>query len=416
MFINHKACMILFPAILLTGLTAQEGNAQFRGLGQQQFGGTTSTNTYQRTYTPMGMVGEALIEADYDTRSIIVITDEDTNTHISDIIKTMDHPVPQVLIKVVFLEVTYRDDSDIGLELAINADNGGRNGGVFNTFFGLPAQAEGGFYRLLEDDVELTLRALAEKGKLEVLSRPSILTRNNQEAVITVGKRVPLITGSRYTDEGDTINTIEYQNIGIILRVTPFITQEGLVELILAPEISSFTDESVPLTNNVDTPVFAIRSADTVVRTPNGQTVVIGGMMEDSNLETVTKVPLLGDIPLLGLAFRRKVKNMSKTELLIFLTPYVIEGPESLVGMSQKEKEKSIMIPQAFPEEQLNRFFDKHLQEQSGESTGIPAPELQSPDVPSRTEPDSPKSTPAKRAGANARNPRDSKAVPSRAF
>ncbi len=412
--------------LLILGWAAAGAQAQFAGMGQQSRGfmGSTSSS-YQRTYTPQGMVGEAIIEADYDTRSIIVITDEETNTHIGDIIKSLDHPVQQVLINVVFLEVTYRDDSDIGIEGSINASHGGKNGGILETVFGIAAETQGGFYRLLEDDFQVTLRALAEKGKLEILSRPSVLTRNNQEAVITVGKEVPFVTNSRVTSDGQTINTVEYQDIGIILRVTPFITQDGLVEMILAPEISTTTDETVPISDTLDSPVFAKRSADTVVRTPNGKTVVIGGMMEDSNTETLTKVPVLGDIPLLGLAFRRRVKNMSKTELLIFLTPYVVEGPDPLVELSKKEKEASNLIPQAFSEDQLNKFFDEQPKRNAPGNEPVdiqpaqlgPAENNAAPEntVPVKPEP-APKKKTTSKAGANAKKARDSKAVPSRAF
>src|SRR5690606_28353238 len=134
-------------------------------------------------------------------------------------------------------------------------------------------------------------------GRLEVLSRPSILTRNNQEAIITVGSEVPFVTDTRITESGQQINTIVYEDIGIILRVTPFITRDGLVEMILAPEISTLTDETVPISDTLRSPVFAKRSADTVVVTPNGQTVVIGGLMEDNKTEVTSKIPLLGDIP-----------------------------------------------------------------------------------------------------------------------
>ena len=113
-----------------------------------------------------------------------------------------------------------------------------------------------------------------------MLSRPSIMARNNQEAVIVVGSEVPFITNSRITDTGETINTIQYDNVGIILRVTPFITSKGTVEMIVAPEISTFTDQTVPISNNASSPVIAKRSAETVVVTPNGRRSVIGGLMQ----------------------------------------------------------------------------------------------------------------------------------------
>ena len=348
---------------LMTGPYTDSSFAQFfggggrGGMGQGSY--SSGSQSVQRYYQSNGMIGEAIIEADHDSRSIIVIADEETNEHIRQIIEQLDQPVQQVLIKVLFLEVTYNDDRDLGVDglASLNLRPSG-NGQEFQTSFGVAAENLGGFYRLIENDVSITVRAIAEVGRTEVLSRPSILTRNNQEAVITVGKEFPKITNTRYLEDGETLNTVEYEDIGIILRVTPFITKDGLVEMILAPEISNLTDETVALTTNVNTPIIAKRSADTVVVTPNGQTVVIGGMMEDNNVEITNKVPLLGDIPLLGMLFRRNIKNKTKTELLIFLTPYVVDGPAGLVEMSQNERAYSELIPNTFSEEQLNKFID----------------------------------------------------------
>jgi general secretion pathway protein D len=207
-------------------------------------------------------------------------------------------------------------------------------------------------------DYEVTLRAIAAAGKTEVLSRPSILARNNQQASIVIGQEIPFITDSQITDNGNTINTIQYDEIGIILRVTPFITSDGLVEMIVSPEISNLTDETVPVSTGVSAPVIAKRSADTVVVTPNGQTIIIGGLMEKNKTEAESKIPFLGDIPLLGALFKRTISDESKTELLIFLTPYIVNRPSELAAMTEDERSKTELVPKAFTEEDLNRFLD----------------------------------------------------------
>jgi general secretion pathway protein D len=204
----------------------------------------------------------------------------------------------------------------------------------------------------------VTLHALASKGKVEILSRPSIMARNNQEAVIVVGQEVPFITNSRITDDGQTINTVTYDNVGIILRVTPFITSEGTVEMIVAPEISSLTDQTVPISNTVGAPVIAKRSAETVVVTPDAKTVVIGGLMETQRVESVQKVPLLGDIPLLGAAFRRTIKNDVKRELMIFLTPFIVNKPSGLEHLTSAEVKKTQLMRKAFTPEEYDRYLD----------------------------------------------------------
>jgi general secretion pathway protein D len=152
---------------------------------------------------------------------------------------------------------------------------------------------------------------------------------------------------SRITDDGQTINTIQYDDVGILLDVTPHINPDGLVIMDVAPEISALTGTSVPISELVRAPVIATRSAYTRVAIKNGQTIVIGGLMEDRRTETLDKVPLLGDVPLLGEAFRRKQSTKSKTELLIFLTPHVAPAPEALQGMSKQETEGSRLVPKA---------------------------------------------------------------------
>jgi general secretion pathway protein D len=208
------------------------------------------------------------------------------------------------------------------------------------------------------------LRAIAASGNARVLSRPSVVARNNQPATITVGQSVPLITSVRFDNFGNAINSISYQSVGIILRVTPFITSEGLVEMILSPETSELVaDRSqwVPISSGpggtVSAPLINTRSADTVVVTPNGQTVIIGGLMEDSKADTETKIPLLGDIPLLGNLFKRKIKSTAKTELLIFLTPHIIQAPTELAAFTAGERAKSDAA-KGMTEQELNKFLD----------------------------------------------------------
>jgi general secretion pathway protein D len=326
-------------------------------------------------------VGQAMISSDTETRKLVVVTDEETARQISNVVANLDRPVPQVLIKVVFLEVTYRKGYDFGIEggvskninnstkgtavnaFGLSALNSAATGSVANVFgqavasFGqVPPGA--GLYQVLGSDFQATLRAIAEAGKTEVLSRPSVLARNNQTATITVGQQIPLITNVRYDTFGNQINAVSYQDVGIILQVTPFITSNGMVEMTVAPEISNLSDKTVPISAGVSAPVINSRSAQTVVVVPDGQTVVIGGLMENSKTETDSKIPILGDIPLLGLAFKHKVKNDSKTELLIFLTPHIVKQPTQLAALTATEKANAQIMPKAFSEEELNRFLD----------------------------------------------------------
>jgi general secretion pathway protein D len=360
-------------------------------------GGATGNASGARQYRSNTLLGDATIQVDPETRSIVIVTDEDTHRELAGVIKTLDQPKPQVLIKVVFVEVTYNNGSDIGVEgsytfnlgkgptgattgtntnttttNSTNATTGATTtnvnaitettsalasaGSAFSSLFGAPAQ--GSFVRLMTDDWSATLHALETKGKVEILSRPSIMARNNQQAVIVVGSEVPFITNSIITDTGLTNNTVSYDNVGIILKVTPFITSENQIEMIVAPEISALTDQTVPISNTASAPVISKRSAETVVVTPNARTVVIGGLMQTQRTSSVQKIPLLGDIPYLGAAFRRTIKNDVKQELMIFLTPYIVNTEGKLVEITQKELDRTELMKDSFSQGDLRKYMD----------------------------------------------------------
>lgn len=387
----------------LAALVAGSALAQFQGGGgtgrrTTTGGGGGST----REYPNNTQVGDATISYDPETRKIIVITDEETNAQIKDVITSLDNPRPQVLIKVVFLEVTHNNSSDIGVEGGYVRKLGNTGTGSIANAFGasaissaatssvpnvlgqnvqsmLPTPPGAGLYQVLGSDFQATLRAIAQAGKAEILSRPSILARNNQPATISLGQQVPLVSNTRFDTINGQINTVTYQNVGIILRVTPFITPDGMVEMIVSPETSSLADRSswVPISANALAPVVNSRLADTVVVVPDGQTVVIGGLMQTQVLESESKIPLLGDIPYLGNAFKRKIKSNQKTELMIFLTPVVIAAPGQLAGVTTEERDRTTLKPKMIPKTELDSLIDT-----------LPVkPEVPSQPLPAGTEP-----------------------------
>lgn len=380
-------------------VAALQAHAQFPGgFGGGGQGGGANANRARssstRTYPANGAVGDAVISIDPETRSLIVIADEKTRQYISQVVSNLDRPKPQVLIKVVFLEVTHNNSSDIGIDGAYTKNlgnplttgfttnfqvlgSGTTNAGIFpssitpltssfagSNIFGLNSGSPAGLYQIFGQDYQVTLRAIAQSGKAKVLSRPSIVARNNQPATINVGQDVPLISNVRFDTFGNQINSVTYRSVGIILRVTPFITAEGLVEMILSPETSELVaDRSqwVPISSGtggtVSAPLINSRSADTVVVTPNGQTVVIGGLMADTKGETESKIPFLGDIPLLGNLFKHKIKTSARTELIIFLTPHIIQAPTEFAAFTAGERARSDAA-KGLSEEELNKFLD----------------------------------------------------------
>jgi general secretion pathway protein D len=381
------------------------------GGGGGNFGGNRNNNSTASSYNNNGSVGSATITVDPQTHNIVVIADEETSLQISNVLANLDSPKPQVLIKVVFLEVQRNNSSDIGVQGSYTGGSLGKSlaqitgyftnttitgsgsnavtatllspiyGKSFNmgNNFALPqtlagASGSGGLYQVLGNDFTATVQAIALAGKSQVLSRPSILARDGQLAKIVVGQEIYLPSGVTYTTSGSTTIPIingNYTEVGIILNVTPFIGANGLVEMIVQPQTSS-VDNSSPgqliaagstLLGTASTPVYApnlnIRSADTVVVTPSGQTVVIGGLISNSKGSADSKIPFLGDIPLLGQLFKFSNKTETKTELLMFLTPHIVDAPSQLAALAVGETRQSQLITNSVSEQELDRFLER---------------------------------------------------------
>lgn len=336
-----------------TGTTRSGARGRQTGRFQQsRFG---STNTIQ---TSNELAGQVYFVADEDTNSLLVMAASKHFDRIKEILNDLDEPVPEVLIKVLLAEVTHDDSIDLGVEFsALNLDASGKGQELF-TDFNVTEQTSGMVAKVVEEDVNVALRALSEVGKLDVLSRPYILASDNQEATISVGQEVPFINQSRTTETGQTINTVTYEDIGIILNVTPHINPDGLVILDVSPEISELTGTTVQVSETTSLPVYAKRTATSRVGILDGQTIVIGGLVQDNKTETIRKVPVLGDIPLLGWFFRRTQDKVSKTELLIFLTPHVALKPEHLEAMSEDEQKSHKVVPQAVEPGKFEEYME----------------------------------------------------------
>ena len=406
------------------------GGGGFGGFGGFGGGGATgggargATGSTSSQYNNNGTVGSAVFAIDPDTHNLIITADPVTMEQIREVISKLDAPEPQVFIKTVFLEVDDNAASAIGVQGSYNGSLPGfgaitgyvtnyalntpatvvanPSGGSTTTYgtpsiapssltalttsvsanndFGLPAAlagtaGSGGVYTVLDNNFKGTLQAIAAKGKAQVLSRPSILARDGQPAQIVVGQEVYLPSGVTYTTVGSSGSTVpningSYQNVGIILNVTPFIQNNNLVQMILQPQTSQL-DTSTPgqviaygssILNS--SPVYApnidIRSANTVVVTPSGQTVVIGGLIGNTKAANVSKVPFLGDIPLIGNLFKLTTKSAQKQELLIFVTPHIVEAPSKLAMMSSTETQKSdLMTNSSISEQELDQYLDR---------------------------------------------------------
>jgi type II secretion system protein D len=293
-------------------------------------------------------------------REVAIVAEEASNTllisaspryfeEIRAMISQLDQPPPQVLIQVLLAEVTLDDTTELGIDWNFTKVFGSTHvaGG---TDFGVSAAiaAFGGLnLSITGGDVNFFLRALQSQGRLEVLSRPQILAADNQAALINVGQSVPIITNTRITEEGTTLNTIQYRPVGIILNVTPRITPDGFVQLDVQPEISSLSESSVQISDTVNAVIINERKAQTTVLVQDGHTIIIGGLITTRDSDREDKVPLLGDLPLLGALFKTTKKVRERTELLIVLTPQILRNVADSDRTTARQARRLSLLRQA---------------------------------------------------------------------
>jgi general secretion pathway protein D len=311
-----------------------------------------------------GITGTADVAPDASSNSLVIRTSPRNFQAIQAMIDQLDRVRPQVLIKVLIADVTLDEKMQFGVEgfwenqMRVPRDDKARH----RTGTDFPLGTAGLLHTLTGDEFSATINALAGEGRLRVMATPRILVLDNQTANINVGKEVPIITNTTInTTTGNPINTINYESVGILLEVTPHINPDGLVTLDVAPEISDVASEaeSVIITPGATSPTFNVNSALTTVAVRNGTTIVIGGLIRETTDDAVSKVPILGDIPLLGYLFSHTTKRKVKRELMIFVTPYVAYTASELEEISQLEKAKLKLIDPRDIESESDQWLDR---------------------------------------------------------
>ncbi len=323
---------------------------------------------------------QVLVAPDINSNSLIVSASPQYFSQISGIIETLDAQPPEVVIQALLVEVTLDATDEFGIELgfqdplllARSATTTTPGINFNNTTIGLGTTATspgtvgtqglsnfsmgrqnnglgfGGFvFSAQSDAVSVLLRALAARRTVHVLSRPQVRTTHNNLARVNVGQNVPLVNGAQPSAIGGAANpTIIRQDTGIILEVTPRITPDGMVAMdVFASKSNVVEGDGIPIYINPDgssitSPVINQSIADTIVNVPNGQTIVIGGMITKSDSSLERKVPWLGDLPVVGRAFRYDSTTVSRTELLIFLTPRIVLSDLDSELIKQVESER----------------------------------------------------------------------------
>ena len=302
------------------------------------------------------IAGKVKITADKATNSLIVMADQEDYIVLEGVIKKLDIPRSMVFIESLIMEVDMDKSLDIGIDWQAFGETSiaGKEtaiGGQFSQGLLDPASlAQGGLTvglitepvtiaGLTVSNIAAIINAIKTDDDFRILSTPQVLTTDNEEARITVGENRPYQTRATTDTSGGTFESFEYRDVGKILKITPHVTEGRLVRMVISLEVTNI-DLASTLTTSSTLPVTQKRTVDTTVIVKDAQTVVIGGLIDESTTTNESKVPVLGDIPLLGWLFRNRSESNQKTNLYIFLTPRVIKSPAEAQEIFQDKKDQ----------------------------------------------------------------------------
>ena len=307
---------------------------------------------------------EVRIVADEITNSLIILATPRDYAMIRDVLRKLDIVPRQVLIEAIIAEIKLTDDLAFGLEYALSMGGlggligaeGAASGGVSvgdtpgsgslnianssllgtaNRAMSIGSQGIFGFLTN-RDEFLVLINALATENKVNILSTPHVIAADNREANILIGEEVPILTStstSSLTDTARTVNSVQYRETGKILTILPQVNSAGLVNLEIRQEVSAVGSTVFGSTNS---PSFTSREAETTVVVQDGESVVLGGIIDDQIERDRRGVPYLMNVPVLGRLFRVDSEKVTRTELIILITPRVIRDRQELRAVSQE--------------------------------------------------------------------------------
>ena len=304
-------------------------------------GGSASqpSTSYRPSYGMSAGPSAQLQSSAQASNTLLVSASQRYFDNIMEMIQQLDEPPPQVLIDVLLAEITLDDRTDLGSDWGYETTWNG-NTIRAETFTGTHSalgQPGSGFnLSVTGGNLEFWMRALESQGRMRVLNRPQILAIDNQVARIQSGQQVPVPTYSTFYN-GQQNTQFSYQQVGIILEVIPRISPDGFVRMEVHPEISSLSTSSVQISDTLKASIINNRSATTTITVKDGHSIVVGGLITTTDETRETKVPGLGDIPVLGWLFKSATVTKGRTELLIILTPRIIRAASEADVITDQE-------------------------------------------------------------------------------
>ncbi|MHB1591028.1 MAG: type II secretion system secretin GspD, partial [Sulfuricella sp.] len=310
-----------------------------------------------------GVTASGFIQADVATNSLIITAPDNVYNTLRAAIDKLDARRAQVYVEALIAEVSTDKAAEFGIQWqaldGVNSNSvraiGGTNltprgggGNIIDAAANLSSLGQGLNIGITKGQINLPgvgnvvnlgmlARALASDANTNILSTPNLLTLDNEEAKIIIGQNVPFVTGS-YAQTGTTatatptpFQTIERKDVGLVLKIKPQISEGGSIKLKIYQEVSSIVNSTI---GNTSGPITNKRSIESTVLVDDGRIIVLGGLIQDDVRDGQDKVPLLGDIPLLGSLFRYDNRHRVKTNLMVFLRPYILKDAESSASLT----------------------------------------------------------------------------------
>ncbi|MSR22515.1 MAG: hypothetical protein EXR92_03060 [Gemmatimonadetes bacterium] len=298
-----------------------------------------------------GLIGSTTVVPDPPTNALLIRTAPPNFPLLRETIEALDIRPAQVLFEVTVAEITLGQAQDFGIDWSVV-------GGSTTARLGTPAAVDSvapirdfvvRVVSLDRANVRAMLRALASTSNVRVLSTPEILAVNNREARIVVGSRIPFVASTRLGDFA-VDRSVQYEDVGTTLTIIPTINQDDYVSVQILQEVNSLTTQVIAAA--LDAPVISTREASTRAIIRDGQTIVIGGLIGESTDRIDSGIPFLKDIPLLGNLFKRTSEARVRTELAIFVTPYIVRSDadadvirERIRGRMNEQPPDSPIVP-----------------------------------------------------------------------
>lgn len=305
-------------------------------------------------------VANLRIVTDEANNSLLVMASPRDYKRILRVLERIDVMPNQVLLEATIAEVTLNDELKFGLRWFFEKGKSGFS--LTDAASGLANAAFPGFsYFFSTPKVQVALNALASITDVKIVSSPSVMVLDNKKAVLQVGDQVPIATQSAVSvvdDKSPIVNSVSFKDTGVILSVKPRVNDSGRVLLEIEQEVSDVTQTT---TSGIDSPTIQQRKIKTTVVVNDGNSLTLGGLIQNSNNKNKSQVPLAGDIPILGNLFKQKTDTKKRTELLIIITPRVVRDNREAHSVTDEFRRKlntSIRNGRPNAEENIRRVFE----------------------------------------------------------